>query len=86
MYKKVFLKWWAEIKQFDRWQVMKVSINIDDLISKIQSWEAYKTESGVVYFDILEKKNKEEGKQTHYLCHSKKEDGQKLKPASELPF
>ena len=85
MYTKVFLKWGAEIKQFERWQVMKVSINVDDLVNQIQSWEVYKTENGVVYFDILEKKKKEDGKQTHYLCHSRKED-QKLRTPENLPF
>lgn len=86
MYTKVLLNWGAEIKDFDRGKVIKVYVNMEDLINKTQSWEVYISDKGYVSFDILEKKNKQEGKPTHYLSHSKKEDNQKTKPASELPF
>lgn len=92
-YKKVFIRGWATMKTFDWGKVMKVSINVDELMEKIRSKELSVSETGNIFFDIVEKKPEKQqpGENTHYLVQSQKiadsEQPRAGNPASDdLPF
>lgn len=94
-YDKVFLRWGAEVKEFVRWKVIKVSLNVDDLMGKVRSKELRVNDSWTLYFDIIEKKPEKQKawELTHYLVQNQKvadwektKAEQKAKPADDLPF
>lgn len=73
-YEKVFLKGGASIKDFDRWSVIDVNLNVEDLIEKVRSKEIKIGETWNLRFSILQKKTKNvrDWESTHYLVHSYK--------------
>lgn len=73
-YEKVFLKGGASVKDFERWQVIDVNLNVEDLIEKVRSKEIKIGETGNLRFSILKKKpeNVRDWESTHYLVHSYK--------------
>ena len=73
-YEKVFLKGGASVKDFERWQVIDVNLNVEDLIEKERNKEIKIGETGNLRFSILKKKpeNVRDGESTHYLVHSYK--------------
>lgn len=92
-YNKVFLRWGAEEKTFDRWKIMKVWINFDDLSSRVKSWELRLSDSWTLYFDICEKKPEKQKtwESTHYLVQNQKmteeEEAKKQEKVNDdLPF
>lgn len=73
-YEKVFLKGGASVKDFERWQVMEVSLDIEDLIDKVRNKEVKIWETWSLRFSIIKKKaeSMKEWTSTHYMVHSYK--------------
>lgn len=86
-YAKIYLRGWASIRNTSFWDIVEVSLNIDDLMTKIKSWEIKTTDLGNVRFSVMKKKPESirEGDSTHYLVHSYKlPDEQERDPLQDL--